>query len=459
MSTKRVREKEYQPLNRILFSIHFIIGIKAHIIQRANFKREVIRLFRTLTELQEIYRQGDRTIFYPSDIPAAERAQGAIMGAFIGDALGLGCHWIYDYDELWRDYGAWVDDYVDPKAIDAGGAFEMIAAYRYRRGVRAGMSSQSGQLLQIMLESAACGKSTGSGAALFDLQDYIKRVTWFFESVLLPEAAFETDIDVYNAHKGVNLEQGTFIGAKDGIKCFSGRYTSEEVRHNFDYWFNRGKKNGRWWHHESGVSMTSTSEGAQWGVILAALYQDPEALFYKAYDFLHLWYTDRAFITMQLMYIMTVHGIINGVPLEQYENYNIALFDRLGVIGKMVNSFDDIQGFKNMMQYVKKSHLLQVVDDRFAPLFFGQNCHVNSLIPCAYYYALKNSDNFENGVLTAVNSSGNNMARATLTGALIGAMAGIGGIPRRFIHGLTDTGKAATQQGQYLLSLAQKLSG
>jgi ADP-ribosylglycohydrolase len=72
---------------------------------------------------------------------------------------------------------------------------------------------------------------------------------------------------------------------------------------------------------------------------------------------------------------------------------------------------------------------------------------------------LKNSDNFENGILTAVNSSGNNMARATLTGALIGAMVGIGGIPHRFIHGLTDTGKAPTQQGQYLLSLAQKLSG
>ncbi|MHB1530970.1 hypothetical protein [Acidithiobacillus sp.] len=27
-----------------------------------------------------------------------QRAAGAIMGAFSGDALGLGCHWDYDLD-------------------------------------------------------------------------------------------------------------------------------------------------------------------------------------------------------------------------------------------------------------------------------------------------------------------------------------------------------------------------
>ena len=34
-----------------------------------------------------------------------DRAAGAIMGAFIGDALGLGPHWYYDLAELRRDYG------------------------------------------------------------------------------------------------------------------------------------------------------------------------------------------------------------------------------------------------------------------------------------------------------------------------------------------------------------------
>lgn len=37
------------------------------------------------------------------------RAAGAIMGAFIGDALGLGPHWYYSLADLRRDYGDWID--------------------------------------------------------------------------------------------------------------------------------------------------------------------------------------------------------------------------------------------------------------------------------------------------------------------------------------------------------------
>jgi len=50
-----------------------------------------------------------------ADTAIPDRAAGAILGAFIGDALALGPHWYYDLAEMRRDYGEWISDYADPK--------------------------------------------------------------------------------------------------------------------------------------------------------------------------------------------------------------------------------------------------------------------------------------------------------------------------------------------------------
>ena len=64
-----------------------------------------------------------------------DRAAGALMGAFIGDALALGPHWYYDLDELRATYGDWIDGYTDPQPG------------RYHAGLKAGQPSQAGVLL------------------------------------------------------------------------------------------------------------------------------------------------------------------------------------------------------------------------------------------------------------------------------------------------------------------------
>ena len=38
-----------------------------------------------------------------ASISFEQRAQGALLGAWIGDALGLGPHWYYDLAALRRD--------------------------------------------------------------------------------------------------------------------------------------------------------------------------------------------------------------------------------------------------------------------------------------------------------------------------------------------------------------------
>ena len=85
------------------------------------------------------------------------RAAGAIMGAFIGDALGLGPHWYYNLDELRRDYGDWIDDYTDPKPG------------RYHAGLKAGQLSQAGIILDLMLRSLV--ESNG-----YDEDDFCRRL-------------------------------------------------------------------------------------------------------------------------------------------------------------------------------------------------------------------------------------------------------------------------------------------
>lgn len=56
----------------------------------------------------------------------------------------------------------------------------------------------------------------------------------------------------------------------------------------------------------------------------------------------------------------------------------------------------------------------------------------------AYYFCSRFENDFELPVLSAINGGGNNMARASLTGALAGARVGIRGIPERFVTGLAN---------------------
>jgi ADP-ribosylglycohydrolase len=71
-----------------------------------------------------------------------DRAAGALMGAFIGDALALGPHWYYDLDEL-------------RAATATGSRTTPTAPDHYHAGMKAGESSQAGVLLRLTLESLA----------------------------------------------------------------------------------------------------------------------------------------------------------------------------------------------------------------------------------------------------------------------------------------------------------------
>jgi ADP-ribosyl-[dinitrogen reductase] hydrolase len=376
---------------------------------------------------------------YPTDgITTEDRIKGAIMGALIGDALGVGCHWydfVDDFEALWTDYGTWIDDYVDPQEDNRYGKL------RYDAGVRGGWNSQSGQLIQVLLEVIAESTAGGTTKGEFVAADYAAAVEDFFKNQLLPAATFAD------------------AGNIDGL---SGRFTDRAIRENFDVWYNKGAMDGDWSSDTDIASITSTSDAAQFGVILAALYRDPEELFPKAYELARIWYSDMAFISNHVMYIMTVQAIINGVPLEDLPGHIRNTVSTAGAIGKFISSYDDMHTPTVQMTMAQKPMLSYLPDDRFVSKIFGTDCHQAHLLPAVYYYAYKYAHDFEKAVLLPINSSGNNMARAALTGGLVGAMVGIDGIPQRFIDGLDNDPAlipdSFESQSQYLLDMVQAVA-
>ena len=73
--------------------------------------------------------------------PVRERAAGAVVGALVGDALGVGPHWFYDLEEMRKTYGRWITEYTDPEPN------------RYHAGLKAGQFSQAGLILLMLLRS------------------------------------------------------------------------------------------------------------------------------------------------------------------------------------------------------------------------------------------------------------------------------------------------------------------
>ncbi|KAJ1487234.1 ADP-ribosylation/Crystallin J1 [Baffinella frigidus] len=70
-----------------------------------------------------------------------DRATGAIVGAFIGDAMAMGCHWVYDHSKFVDLYGERVDTYLKPRADG------------FHADLEAGQYSQTSEICVLLLES------------------------------------------------------------------------------------------------------------------------------------------------------------------------------------------------------------------------------------------------------------------------------------------------------------------
>jgi len=347
-----------------------------------------------------------------------DRAKGALMGAFIGDALALGPHWYYDLNELHANYGPWISDYTTPKPG------------RYHAGMKAGQLSQSGLLLRLTVESlVACG--------CYDEADFCRRMdTTFFP-----------------------LLDGTPMNGPGG-------YTSQSIR---EAWRKR-VGSGLPWGQVGGNA--DTTEAAERTLAIAIRYAlQPAELAACITRNTVLTQTDGTVVAMTVAFGAVLGMLVEGNALDSSISGKLMARVKSGELPFHAVTSGNLQAprpgqaeaptagrFPSPDALLSQSSIaLAAIDPdiRIEPawkvsLVYGMPCAVYHQFPAAYYLAARFSDDFESAVLHAVNGGGQNQARAILAGALAGAQTGLSGIPPRFLDGLENSAA--------LLDLAEKLA-
>ncbi len=337
-------------------------------------------------------------------ISKSDRIKGALMGSLIGDALGLGPHWVYNPKEFIDRFGTWVDNYIPVKPNP-----RFPAVWESRKNLKPGDVSQTGQVYLLLLESVV------------EKGQYV-------------ESDFTSRLDGL-----LDTLNGTSAG---------GRYTDEAM---IDVW--KARREGVEWPYAG--SFKDTSEAAMRTPIIASLYaNDQNAAFKTMISNVAVTHCDPVVLGQSTAFGMHVWMLINGIAMKDIQKYYSEHRKDFKIYFKAVSdwteagedlslrdheiSFTDAIDRPSGIYGAANDSRIQIEPAHLVSRLYTPDCRIAHLLPAAYYLASRYEDNFEMAVLSAINGGGNNMARAALTGALSGAMNGLSGIPERFISGLAD---------------------
>jgi ADP-ribosylglycohydrolase len=335
-----------------------------------------------------------------------DRARGALMGAFIGEALGVGPHWYYDLDELHEAYGTWIDDYTNPKPD------------RYHHGVEAGELSQQGWIIKEMAKYLIQNKGYEKHS-FCDMMD----------QNILPQL------------------DGTPMGGRGG-------YTSQVMRHLYE---SRVEKHLPW---SEVAGIGDTTESLERNIPTAIYYaKDMQNLCASITENTALAQSDNVTGSLSVAYNVVLATLINGEPLDENISkklmkmvhsgelpFHAVTLDNLEAPKKEEKAKSNVGLFASPDALLSPGYMARAADDPDiiiepawkASIVYGMPCAIYHMLPTAYYLAARFKDDFESGVLHAINGGGQNQVRAMLTGALIGAQVGLSNIPKRFIEELKD---------------------
>ena len=334
---------------------------------------------------------------------------GCLLGALIGDALGVGPHWYYDLDEMRRDYGPWIDGYTTPRPG------------RYHAGMKAGELSQTGLITAALLRAVA---AHGDEAE----EDFTR---WLDEE-LLPKL------------------DGTPNNGPGG-------YTNQDIR---DVYRHRVVEGRPWGECASPVD---TAEAAARLPVLAARYAaDPAKGARLMAAHCRLTQDDGLTVSLSVAFGCVLSALIRGDKLDGSISDKLMGLVKAGTLpfGSVSMGTDPAAKghFPSPDGLLLPGYCAEAAVDpavRIEPAWkvcgvYGLPCAIYGPLPAAYYLAARFPGDFESAVLHAINGGGQNLNRASLTGALAGAAVGLSGIPARFVEGLAG--------GEEFVKLARKVA-
>ncbi|HET7561521.1 MAG TPA: ADP-ribosylglycohydrolase family protein [Rhodanobacteraceae bacterium] len=353
-----------------------------------------------------------------STISFEQRACGALMGALVGEALGVGPHWYYDLDELHATFGPWIDNYTTPRPG------------RYHEGLEAGQSSQAGWLLALTMRSLAERRG-------YEEADFCARL----------------DRD--------------FFPLIDGTpRCGPGGYTSQSMREAHRLRVEQGLP----WGQVGGYA--DNTEAIERSLAIAVRYaRVPRRLAQAVSANTALTQIDASVGAMTTAYCAALGLLVQGESFDEHISDKLMTLVRDGELpfhtvttggegmvpagaerAHMAGHFPSPDALLSMGTSARAAHDpgVHIEPAWKVSLVYGMPCAIYYQLPAVYYLAARFSDDFEAAVLHALNGGGQNQARAMLTGALVGALVGFDGIPQRFVRGLEKSGE--------YLDLAQRIA-
>ncbi len=295
------------------------------------------------------------------------------MGAFIGDALGLGPHWYYDLDELRAAYGEWITGYTEPKAG------------RYHAGLKAGQLSQAGIILEMTLRSLV---ERGG----YDEADFCRRM----DEELFP------------------LLDGTPMNGPGG-------YTSQSIR---EAWRLRVKEGQPWGKIGGHADDTEAAERAL--AIAVRYWREPRKLAESVSANCVLTQSDEAIVAMTTAYCCVLGQLVAGERLDVQISDKLMALVKNGELPFHAVTSNRLQPpaagaeppragrFSSPDALLTPSYMAEAVGDpgiRIEPawrvsIVYGMPCAIYHQLPAAYYLAARFPDDFESAVLHAINGGG-----------------------------------------------------